>query len=146
MADPYLEKPKPSRSMPLFDSRDHVARIRCRIWCRTRSQRDCLPRIIRNASETAGSSSADQPDAYLSCYITATNSARQALQIRSFSGQRGPLFCGSPELRSAPLNSMLTLAVESPAISYIELDGIASYSFTASINETARVRSLRCRP
>jgi hypothetical protein len=136
MADPYLEKPKPSRSLPLFD----LKRPR---------RAHTLPHPVPHAKSTGLSFAHHQerPDAYLPCYITATNSARQALQIRSFSGQR-PLFCGSPELRSAPLNSMLTLAddVGSQPFPYIELDGISSYSFTVSINETARVRSLCSRP
>jgi hypothetical protein len=103
MAHPYLEKPKPSRSLPLFD----LKRPR---------RAHTLPHLVPHAKSTGLSFAHHQerPDAYLPCYITATNSARQALQIRSFSGQR-PLFCGSPELRSAPLNSMLTLATMSKA-------------------------------
>jgi hypothetical protein len=71
MADPYLEKPKPSRSLPLFDLKRPRRAHTLPHLVPTRSQRDSLSRIIRNASETAGSSSAHPPDACLPCYITA---------------------------------------------------------------------------
>ena len=127
-------------------SSDHVARIRCRIWCRTRSHG-----IVFRAS----SGTLPKRRVQVGRPARRVSSLLHNRDEFSSSGAANSIILGptSPHLRLSrtavgPIEQHADVGddVESPAISYIELDGIASYSFTASINETARVRSLRCRP